>query len=137
MRRIGAIAQLGERLHGMQEVGGSIPPGSTNLRRFAASVPKPPFGWLFLFVMTRIGSMPHGEDFMKGKIGLEEHFAIEDTIMDSAGFFPDDIWVELRGRLIDLHDQRLKLMDRAAGLDHRELTARSLFCGTVTPNVLP
>src|ERR1700728_97995 len=29
---IGAIAQLGERLHGMQEVGGSIPPGSTNLR---------------------------------------------------------------------------------------------------------
>ncbi len=27
---LGAIAQLGERLHGMQEVGGSIPPGSTN-----------------------------------------------------------------------------------------------------------
>src|SRR5690606_21786651 len=27
--RRGAIAQLGERLHGMQEVGGSIPPGST------------------------------------------------------------------------------------------------------------
>jgi hypothetical protein len=26
----GAIAQLGERLHGMQEVGGSIPPGSTS-----------------------------------------------------------------------------------------------------------
>ena len=26
----GVIAQLGERLHGMQEVGGSIPPGSTN-----------------------------------------------------------------------------------------------------------
>ena len=29
----GAIAQLGERLHGMQEVGGSIPPSSTNLLR--------------------------------------------------------------------------------------------------------
>ncbi len=29
----GAIAQLGERLHGMQEVGGSIPPGSTSRRR--------------------------------------------------------------------------------------------------------
>jgi hypothetical protein len=28
----GAIAQLGERLHGMQEVSGSIPLGSTNLR---------------------------------------------------------------------------------------------------------
>ena len=27
----GAIAQLGERLHGMQEVGGSIPPSSTSL----------------------------------------------------------------------------------------------------------
>jgi hypothetical protein len=31
MRRIGAIAQLGERLHGMQEVSGSIPLGSTNV----------------------------------------------------------------------------------------------------------
>ena len=29
LRFYGAIAQLGERLHGMQEVGGSIPPGST------------------------------------------------------------------------------------------------------------
>ena len=29
LRRIGAIAQLGERLNGIQEVGGSIPPGST------------------------------------------------------------------------------------------------------------
>ena len=28
----GAIAQLGERLHGMQEVSGSIPLGSTNSR---------------------------------------------------------------------------------------------------------
>ena len=27
--KLGALAQLGERLHGMQEVGGSIPPGST------------------------------------------------------------------------------------------------------------
>ena len=29
LKWFGAIAQLGERLHGMQEVGGSIPPGST------------------------------------------------------------------------------------------------------------
>lgn len=29
----GAIAQLGERLHGMQEVGGSIPPSSTKNRK--------------------------------------------------------------------------------------------------------
>ena len=32
----GAIAQLGERLHGMQEVGGSIPPGSTKSFQKAA-----------------------------------------------------------------------------------------------------
>ena len=30
MGRTGAIAQLAERLHGMQEVGGSNPPGSTD-----------------------------------------------------------------------------------------------------------
>ncbi len=30
---------------------------------------------------------------MKGKIGLEEHFAIDDTLNDSKGFFPEDIWV--------------------------------------------
>ena len=30
-QRRGAIAQLGERLHGMQEVSGSIPLGSTKL----------------------------------------------------------------------------------------------------------
>ena len=29
LTRIGAVAQLGERLHGMQEVRGSIPLGST------------------------------------------------------------------------------------------------------------
>ncbi len=29
VQEFGAIAQLGERLHGMQEVGGSIPPSST------------------------------------------------------------------------------------------------------------
>jgi hypothetical protein len=32
----GAIAQLGERLHGMQEVVGSIPSGSTNPSRHFA-----------------------------------------------------------------------------------------------------
>ena len=49
---------------------------------------------------------------MKGKIGLEEHFATEDTINDSAGFFPDHIWEELRGRLLDLEGKRLRLMDQ-------------------------
>ena len=48
---------------------------------------------------------------MKGKIALEEHFAIDDTLDDSKGFFPDDVWAELRDRLIDLHGTRLRLMD--------------------------
>jgi 2,3-dihydroxybenzoate decarboxylase len=48
---------------------------------------------------------------MKGKIGLEEHFAIEDTLMDSRGFFPDDVWVEVKDRILDLHGRRLRLMD--------------------------
>jgi hypothetical protein len=29
----GAIAQLGERVNGIHEVGGSIPPGSTNISK--------------------------------------------------------------------------------------------------------
>jgi hypothetical protein len=37
----GAIAQLGERLDGIQEVVGSIPTGSTTLRRFAATTNQP------------------------------------------------------------------------------------------------
>jgi gamma-resorcylate decarboxylase len=48
---------------------------------------------------------------MRGKIGFEEHFAIDDTIMDSAGFLPDQIWPELRSRLLDIQDRRLRLMD--------------------------
>jgi 2,3-dihydroxybenzoate decarboxylase len=48
---------------------------------------------------------------MRGKIALEEHFAIEETLQDSAGFFPDDVWEELRGRLLDIHERRLRLMD--------------------------
>lgn len=34
MQLIGAIAQLGERLPCTQEVGGSIPPGSTILKAY-------------------------------------------------------------------------------------------------------
>ena len=36
----GAIAQLGERLNGIQEVGGSIPPGSTISHPLALEAPK-------------------------------------------------------------------------------------------------
>jgi len=49
---------------------------------------------------------------MKGKIALEEHFAIAETINDSAGFLPDAVWPELEGRLKDIHGKRLALMDQ-------------------------
>ncbi len=49
---------------------------------------------------------------MQGKIALEEHFAIPDTLQDSAGFVPDNCWDELKHRLLDFHDTRLKLMDK-------------------------
>ena len=48
---------------------------------------------------------------MQGKIALEEHFAIEETLQDSAGFVPADYWSELSARLLDIHDRRLKEMD--------------------------
>ena len=48
---------------------------------------------------------------MQGKIALEEHFAIDDTLMDSKGYFPENVWVEVRHRVLDLHDRRIRLMD--------------------------
>ena len=49
---------------------------------------------------------------MQGKIALEEHFAIPDTLMDSAGFVPESYWPELKSRLLDIQDRRLAEMDR-------------------------
>ena len=49
---------------------------------------------------------------MQGKIALEEHFAIEETVNDSRGFFPDRAWQEVRERVLDLHGRRLRLMDQ-------------------------
>lgn len=48
---------------------------------------------------------------MQGKIGLEEHFAIPDTLQDSAGFLADESWTELSARLIDMQERRLREMD--------------------------
>lgn len=48
---------------------------------------------------------------MQGKIALEEHFAIAETLQDSAGFVPPSYWEELSGRLLDIHDRRLREMD--------------------------
>jgi 2,3-dihydroxybenzoate decarboxylase len=51
-------------------------------------------------------------EIMKGKIGLEEHFAMEDTLADSRGFVPESTWADLRARLLDFQDKRLAEMDR-------------------------
>ena len=49
---------------------------------------------------------------MQGKIGLEEHFAIPDTLQDSKGFLPDHLWPELQSRILDIQERRLAEMDR-------------------------
>ena len=48
---------------------------------------------------------------MQGKIALEEHFAIEPTLGDSK-VFGAHVWPDLGPRLIDVHDTRLREMDR-------------------------
>lgn len=50
---------------------------------------------------------------MNGKIALEEHFAIPDTLEDSAGFVPPSHWEELKHRINDIHGRRLDEMDKA------------------------
>ncbi len=52
---------------------------------------------------------------MQGKVTLEDHFAIEDTLGDSQPF-GTHVWPELRHRLLDFQDQRLRLMD-ASGVE--------------------
>jgi predicted TIM-barrel fold metal-dependent hydrolase len=49
---------------------------------------------------------------MQGKIALEEHIAIEETASNFGTPFPDHVWHELKGRLLDVHDRRLGLMDQ-------------------------
>src|SRR5260370_41380596 len=49
---------------------------------------------------------------MQGKIALEEHFAIPETLADSRGYFPDRVWQEVKSRVLDLHERRLALMDQ-------------------------
>ena len=49
---------------------------------------------------------------MQGKIGLEEHFAIPETLSDSKGYLPDYTWPELESRLMDIQERRIGEMDR-------------------------
>src|SRR6478752_7129344 len=56
-------------------------------------------------------NMPLEETTMQGKIGLEEHFAIPDTLSDSKGFLADGVWSELESRLMDMQERRIREMD--------------------------
>ncbi|MEE8332495.1 MAG: amidohydrolase family protein [Alphaproteobacteria bacterium] len=50
---------------------------------------------------------------MQGKIALEEHFAIDQTVIDSERMEGGtDAWLEIRERLLDTEDLRLAEMDR-------------------------
>jgi 2,3-dihydroxybenzoate decarboxylase len=48
---------------------------------------------------------------MLGKIGLEEHFAITETLGDSEKFHPPGVWPALSRNLLDLMEIRLREMD--------------------------
>ena len=48
---------------------------------------------------------------MQGKVALEEHFALDETVHDSAGFSPEGDWPELKARLLDIQERRLREMD--------------------------
>jgi gamma-resorcylate decarboxylase len=48
---------------------------------------------------------------MLGKIALEEHFAINETVEQMHGILPERTWNELRARLLDFHERRIREMD--------------------------
>jgi 2,3-dihydroxybenzoate decarboxylase len=48
---------------------------------------------------------------MEGKIGLEEHFALDETLGDSENFVGKDTWTLLRRQLLDVQEMRLRQMD--------------------------
>jgi predicted TIM-barrel fold metal-dependent hydrolase len=61
---------------------------------------------------------------MTGKIVLEEHFAMPDTVDISEKYFTPDVWPAMRQSLVDIHGQRLEAMDRS-GIDLMFLSLNS------------
>ena len=49
---------------------------------------------------------------MKAKIGLEEHFSHPDTLGDLQEYFVEGKWNEMKKRLLDVDELRLRLMDQ-------------------------
>ncbi len=65
--RYGAIAQLGERLHGMQEVSGSIPLSSTKSYSQSGLVIE---GIIWCGAIAQLGERLHGMQEVSGSIPL-------------------------------------------------------------------
>lgn len=61
---------------------------------------------------------------MKGKIALEEHFAINDTIEDSRVYARPEVWEGLKAKLLDFETQRLEQMDEY-GVEYSILSLNS------------
>lgn len=49
---------------------------------------------------------------MNAKIGLEEHFSHPDTLGDSQEYFVEGKWSEMKNRLLDVDELRLRRMDQ-------------------------
>ena len=49
---------------------------------------------------------------MERKVALEEHFAIDETLMDSAGFLGENVWEELSSRLMDIQGRPSQTIGR-------------------------
>jgi gamma-resorcylate decarboxylase len=61
---------------------------------------------------------------MTGKIALEEHFALPETLADSTRYVSGHGWSQLEQRLLDLHDHRVSEMD-AHGIAYAILSLNS------------
>lgn len=61
---------------------------------------------------------------MKGKIGLEEHFAIPETLDCSERYFEKEVWPKFSSKILDLMENRIAEMDKN-GMDIMILSLNS------------
>ena len=75
--------------------------------QLAVSYPSPHF-YPAIFIKKE------AHNHMKGKIALEEHFAIEATVEDALAYFPNAPFLpELRNKVMDIQKIRLDMMDQS------------------------
>ena len=68
---------------------------------------------------------------MTGKVALEEHFALPETLADSTRYASGHGWSQLEQRLLDLHDHRVSEMD-AHGIAYAILSLNSPAIQAIT-----